>query len=168
MRCKYCKRSNLLEECELQLTETLSAVQYRAKLPGYRCKDCGKDFLKAVVYDDYQKRLAVAVSKGPPKGDGFRVMRRWLGIRQIEMGDLFGIRGESVCRWEKGRRRVHLSAWNLLAIIVQEVAAKGHSCTLEKLYELRDREPVESLDLYERDPLHVPPPKRGRPRYVPV
>jgi DNA-binding transcriptional regulator YiaG len=168
MRCKFCKKSNLLVACDLRVIKTIAAVQYVAHLPGYKCKDCGQDFVKEVIHMDYQKRLVVAVSYGPPHGEGFRLMRRWMGLRQHEMGGLFGVRGESVCRWEGGIRRVHVSAWNLLAIIVQEHAVKGQSHTLEKLYEFRDRDPIETLDLYKNNPVQRPPPKRGRPRYVPI
>jgi len=168
MRCPNCKNSSLTGEAELLRTEVVAGVEYRAHLPGWLCANCNGGYVKAVIHKDYQKRLALAVSKGPPQGDAFRIMRRWLGISQLEMQKFFGVRGESICRWERGRRKVPLSAWYLLAVIVQETAEKGHSSTLDRLYELNGLDPIESLDLYKGNPIHMPPPKRGRPRYVPI
>lgn len=78
-----------------------------------------------------ERQIACSVAHDQPSGEGFRYMRRSLGLKAKQLGALLGVRAESVSRWENARICVDLHAWVLLGILVFE--SQG------RVYDVRER-----------------------------
>ena len=78
-----------------------------------------------------ERQIACSVAHDQPSGEGFRYMRRALGLTAKKLGALLGVRAESISRWETKRVGVDHRAWVLLGILVFE--SQG------RVYDVRER-----------------------------
>lgn len=71
-----------------------------AELPVHRCENC-----KAVVLGedaDFAIRAKLREDLDLLQPDQIRAGRKALGLSQDQLGELLGLAGESICRWERG------------------------------------------------------------------
>jgi DNA-binding transcriptional regulator YiaG len=52
-------------------------------------------------------------------GDEVRALRRRLKLTQVQFGELIGVAGNSVARWERGEMRVRESAARLMRLLAE-------------------------------------------------
>jgi DNA-binding transcriptional regulator YiaG len=83
---------------------------------GRRCSACGE-----TLYDDEEvgrqdQELATAlVERGVRTGSEFALVRKAAGFRAVEIAELFGVRPETVSRWEHGEGEIPRTAAFALA-----------------------------------------------------
>jgi putative zinc finger/helix-turn-helix YgiT family protein len=99
MRCPSCKKENTLRPWE----GTLPVMGMEIEGRGRCCKVCGEVLLELSEVER-QQRLAAAhlVARGIRSGAEFKFVRKHAGLRANEVADMFGVRKETVSRWERG------------------------------------------------------------------
>lgn len=103
MRCPTCKKENTLRPWEG--TTPVMGVEIEGR--GQRCRECGEILIR-LTERGRQERLAAAqlVARGIRSGVEFKFVRKLAGLRANEVADLFGVRKETVSRWERGEVEV--------------------------------------------------------------
>jgi putative zinc finger/helix-turn-helix YgiT family protein len=78
---------------------------------GQRCEACG-EILIALSERGRQERLAAAqlASRGIRTGREFKFVRKLAGLRANEVADMFGVRHETVSRWERSEVEIPRTA----------------------------------------------------------
>lgn len=99
MRCPTCKKENTFRPWEGMTT--VMGVELEGR--GQRCKACGEVLIK-LTERGRQEQLAAArlVARGIRSGVEFKFVRKIVGLRANEVADMFGVRKETVSRWERG------------------------------------------------------------------
>ncbi|HWU86525.1 MAG TPA: type II TA system antitoxin MqsA family protein [Kofleriaceae bacterium] len=99
MRCPNCRQEDTLREWKGK-TERLG-IELDAR--GLRCSSCGEAVFDWEESGRQERALAAAlVERGIRKGNEFALVRKAAGLRGVEVAELFGVRPETVSRWEHG------------------------------------------------------------------
>ncbi len=99
MRCPACKKEDTFRPWEGMTT--VMGIELDGR--GQRCKACG-EILIELTERGRQERLAGErlVARGIRSGVEFKFVRKLAGLRANEVADMFGVRKETVSRWERG------------------------------------------------------------------
>ena len=66
--------------------------------------------------------IAAAIAQGPPSGDGFAFIRKTLGFTAARLGELLGVRAETISRWENDASSFDRATWLALGDLALERA----------------------------------------------
>ncbi len=107
MRCPICKKEGTLRPWE----GTTTVMGFEVEGRGQRCKSCG-ELLMELTERGRQERLAAAqlVARGIRSGVEFKFVRKLAGLRANEVAEMFGVRKETVSRWERGEVEIPRTA----------------------------------------------------------
>jgi putative zinc finger/helix-turn-helix YgiT family protein len=136
-RCYHCKSERLVEKT---LPETLEAVGviFTAQLPALVCEVCGES---SYAGEDLRRfELAVArklADLGEPNGEAFRLMRKSIGVKAVELAQLLNVAPETLSRWENGKLAMDEGAFLILGDLVEDHCT-GNLRTLQRLKALRE------------------------------
>lgn len=112
MKCSTCRKDNTLRAWEGTITRM--GVEISAR--GERCSSCGEQlFDYEEVGRQEQVLVAALVERGVRTGPEFALVRKAAGLRGVEVADLFGVRPETVSRWEHGESEIPRTAVYALA-----------------------------------------------------
>jgi putative zinc finger/helix-turn-helix YgiT family protein len=115
---------------------------FSLRVPALVCPKCGENYLTADTMGQVDRLVAGALARdGVATSQAFRFMRKAIGLRAVELAELFAVTPETVSRWETGERAPAGEAVKLLALLVVEHLA-GRSEALDYLRSLR-RAPAE-------------------------
>jgi len=107
MRCPTCKKENTFRSWSG--TITLSGVEIPTS--GRRCSSCGEQLFDFEEVGRQERALAAAfVERGIRKGAEFALVRKVAGFKAVEIAELFGVRPETVSRWERGESEIPRTA----------------------------------------------------------
>jgi len=103
-----------------------------------KCGGCGESFLNGPDLGRAELLAAVeAIARGLREGPTLKFVRKALGLRAAELGQLLDVSAETVSRWENGHRAAERSVWNTLADLVTDKLA-GTTTTLDRLRALAE------------------------------
>jgi hypothetical protein len=68
--------------------------------------------------------VAAAVAEGPPSAAGFVFIRRALGLTAARLGELLGVRAETISRWENEVAAFDRTDWLALGDLALERAGR--------------------------------------------
>jgi DNA-binding XRE family transcriptional regulator len=151
-RCAVCRGKDLRETVEaVDVTVPTDSGPFRVRVSGVssvRCESCGKSFLSGPDLGRAELLAgAEAVARGLRDGATFKFVRKALGLRAVELGELLDVSAETVSRWENGHRAAERSVWNTLADLVADKLG-GRTVTLARLKALaKPRIPKEPVRL---------------------
>lgn len=136
-RCPQC--GGAIARAKKAHSSTVAGTTFVVKLPAYGCRDCKALFMEGTALERADLEVAcVLASRGPASGEGFRFLRKTLGMRAVVIAELLNVTAETVSRWENGQRDVDGNAWIAVGSIVLERA--GLPCsTLKRLMGLAKR-----------------------------
>jgi putative zinc finger/helix-turn-helix YgiT family protein len=99
MRCPTCKKENSFRPWK-GMTPVMG---FELEGRGQCCKACG-EILMNLTELGRQERIAAErlVARGIRSGVEFKFVRKVVGFRANEVADMFGVRKETVSRWERG------------------------------------------------------------------
>lgn len=98
MQCASCKKSNTFRAWEGPLD--IGGVEITAR--GQRCDGCGETLFDSAEIERQENAIAHAlVTRGIRRGPEFKLVRKAAGFRATEVAELFGVRPETVSRWER-------------------------------------------------------------------
>lgn len=106
MRCPNCKK-DALRDWEGRITRM--GIEIAAH--GRRCAACGETLYDHEEVGRQEQELATAlVERGIRTGAEFAFVRKAAGFRAVEIAELFGVRPETVSRWEHGEGEIPRTA----------------------------------------------------------
>lgn len=112
MKCPTCKKDDTLEAWEG--TVTRMGVEITAR--GERCSSCGETLFGYEELGRQDALIADAlVARGIRTGAEFVFVRKSAGFKAVEVAELFGVRPETVWRWEHGETEIPRTAAFALA-----------------------------------------------------
>ncbi len=155
-RCAVCRSDDLRETREtVDVSVPTDAGPFRVRVSGVstaKCGSCGESFLSGPDLGRAELLAgAEAIARGLRDGATLKFVRKALGLRAVDLGELLDVSAETVSRWENGHRSAERSVWNTLADLVRDKLG-GSTITLERLKALAKpripRQPVRlRLDL---------------------
>ncbi len=107
MRCPTCKKENTLRPWEGPWpVRGIDLVAH-----GRSCSSCG-EVLVALSEHGRLERIAAEqlVARGIRTGAEFKFVRALAGLRANEVAEMFGVRPETVSRWERGEVEIPRTA----------------------------------------------------------
>jgi putative zinc finger/helix-turn-helix YgiT family protein len=141
MRCPTCKKENTFVPWK-----GLSDVWgFKIEGCGQQCRSCGEILIALTEYGRMEQIAAKRiVARGIRTGSEFKFVRKRAGLQANEVADMFGVRKETVSRWERGEVPVPRTA----------------AYTLGALFE-HPKLTRQRLEAFEQPSL--PPPRRPAP-----
>jgi putative zinc finger/helix-turn-helix YgiT family protein len=107
MRCPGCKKNGTLRSWQGPIT--LMGVEIVAR--GRRCESCGETLFDFEEVGRQEQAVADAlIKRGIRTGTEFKFVRKVAGLRANEVANMFGVRAETVSRWEHGEVEVPRTA----------------------------------------------------------
>ncbi len=136
-RCAACGSDDLRETTEaVDVVVPTSSGPFRVRVSGVnavRCARCRESFLSGPDLGRAELLAgAEAIARGLRDGATFKFVRKALGLRAVELGELLDVSAETVSRWENGHRAAERSVWNTLADLVADKLG-GKTGTLDRL-----------------------------------
>jgi len=111
MKCPTCKKE-ALHAWEGPITRL--GVEIVAR--GQRCSSCGEELFDYEEMGRQDALIADAmVARGVRTGAEFVFVRKSAGLKAVEVAELFGVRPETVWRWEHGETEIPRTAAFALA-----------------------------------------------------
>jgi DNA-binding transcriptional regulator YiaG len=145
-----CPQCNKAEGWSVRVAEikkhygAVSVVDKSIVLP--HCRACGEWFIGSHELGVVEIRTAIAAVRdtgGTLTGEGFRAVRKVMGLTQMEFAKLVGYdTKETVCRWEKDASQIPARTTQLAVIPYLQAIARGAlSPELIRYYVARDEVP---------------------------
>jgi hypothetical protein len=109
----------------------ISGITFTGKVAALECVKCGERYTRLDDLSGFE--LAVAerlASLGIRTGAAFKFMRKALGLRAVDLGELLDVAAETVSRWETGEPEAHVFA--LLGSMVAD-RIEGRDTTVKRL-----------------------------------
>lgn len=99
MRCPTCRKEDTFAPWE----GTLPVREFEIECRGQQCRSCGEILIR-LTERGRQEQIAARriVARGIRTGSEFRFVRKRAGLQANEVADMFGVRKETVSRWERG------------------------------------------------------------------
>jgi putative zinc finger/helix-turn-helix YgiT family protein len=148
MKCTECGKPMLRGQVAHEFV--VSGVRVVGNVPAWTCSGCGEQRLEHDTLAGLELAAAHALGQaGVCTGESFRFMRKALGLRAVDLGELIDIEPETISRWETGKRPVEVRAFALLADLVADRFA-GRNDTerrLKKLATKSELPPVLNIEL---------------------
>ncbi|HEX3479719.1 MAG TPA: type II toxin-antitoxin system MqsA family antitoxin [Kofleriaceae bacterium] len=86
-------------------------MEIKLSARGRRCSACGETLYDHEEVGRQEQELAAAlVERGVRTGQEFALVRKVAGFRAVEIAELFGVRPETVSRWEHGEGEIPRTA----------------------------------------------------------
>jgi DNA-binding XRE family transcriptional regulator len=102
-------------------------------IPAVKCGACGESLLNGPDLGRAELLAsAEAIARGLRDGPTLKFVRKALGLRAAELGELLDVSAETLSRWENGHRVAERSVWNALADLVGDKFA-GVTTTADRL-----------------------------------
>ncbi len=136
-RCIQCKGTDLRhteETVDVRVPTAGSELEVRVSgVSTTRCGTCGESYLSGPDLERADLLAAAeAMRRGVHDGVTLKFIRKALGLRATELGELLEVSAETVSRWENGHRIAERSVWNTLADLVADELA-GVTTTRDRL-----------------------------------
>jgi DNA-binding transcriptional regulator YiaG len=121
MKCTECGKPMLHGQVEHVFV--VSGVRVVGNVPAWSCsgEKCDGQLLEHDTLAGLELAAAHALGQaGICTGEAFRFMRKALGLRAIDLGELIQVDAATISRWETAAREVEVRAFALLAELVAD------------------------------------------------
>lgn len=143
-RCFNCKSTELVA-AEHEDRMEVAGHRFTRSVPAMRCARCGEETMKGADLETFEVEVAAELARhGELPADAFRFMRRVLGMKAAELGELLDVTPETVSRWENEKQAIERRAAALLSSMVLD-KVEGRTSTLDRLKALREPSPLPRL-----------------------
>src|SRR5262245_61115730 len=120
MRCAACK--GRLKVAKIELRREIAGRVFTATVRGLQCGACGETYTEGSDGERFDLAVANALMSAEPTGEAFRFLRKMAGLRAADLAPLLGVTGDTISRWETGKRPVDRVAFALVGLLVQDQA----------------------------------------------
>jgi DNA-binding XRE family transcriptional regulator len=112
-----------------------------------KCGSCGESSLSGPDLGRAELLAgAEAMARGLRDGGTLKFIRKSLGLRAADLGELLDVSPETISRWENSHRAAERSVWNTLADLVAD-RLRGTRTTLDRLTAPAPRIPKQPVRL---------------------
>jgi putative zinc finger/helix-turn-helix YgiT family protein len=133
-KCPTCGKGKLRKGVTEQ-TVTVSGTSFTGPVPAEVCSECDEALVTAADLERFELSVAAEIARlGLRSGDGFRFMRKALGLSGVATAELLDVSAETVSRWEHGKPEARTFA--LLGSVVSDRLA-GRDETVQRLQALQ-------------------------------
>ncbi len=148
-KCQQCGGSDV-RAATLDDVRVLDGQRFAAQIKGQKCGACGERYYPGGAGPSpAEAQAAAALARGGIRGpEGFKFLRRAVGLKSSELAALLNLRVETLSRWENGRAAIdRAAAAALCALAADKIAGRS---------DMRDR----------LEAMRAPPPKARGGRRV--
>ncbi len=140
-KCHQCGSSDM-RAATLDDVRELDGQRFAARVKGQRCGSCGERYFPGGAGPSPAEARAAEVlaREGVRGSEGFRFLRRFVGLKAAELAELLNLRGETVSRWENGRAAIDRAAAAALCALAADKLA-GRTDMRERLEAMQARPP---------------------------
>ncbi|MGZ5967372.1 MAG: type II TA system antitoxin MqsA family protein [Polyangiales bacterium] len=136
-KCYACGSARLVRGTRDRRLEVDSRT-FIASQPFTRCEACGESISDGRWLHAFELEIARTIATdGPSTGDGFRFMRKAIGLQASELAELLDVTRETVSRWENEKQDLERRAVAILSSLVLETV-EGRRLLLDRLHALRN------------------------------
>ena len=124
MRCPTCRKEDTFDPWE----GTLPVREFEIECRGQQCRSCA-EILIMLTERGRMEQIAARriVARGIRTGSEFKFVRKRAGLQANEVADMFGVRKETVSRWERGEVPVpRTAAYTLGALFEHPKLTREH------------------------------------------
>jgi putative zinc finger/helix-turn-helix YgiT family protein len=98
MRCPTCKKEDTIAPWE----GLFPVREFEIEARGQRCRSCGELLIMLTEFGRLEHIAAQRiVARGIRTGSEFKFVRKRAGLQATEVAEMFGVRKETVSRWER-------------------------------------------------------------------
>jgi DNA-binding transcriptional regulator YiaG len=109
----------------------VSGITFTGEVPALECVKCGERYALSEDLGNFELSVAERLaSLGARTGAAFKFMRKALGLRAVDIAELFDVAAETVSRWETGEPEPH--AFALLGSVIAD-RIEGRDSTVKRL-----------------------------------
>lgn len=87
------------------------------------CAACGEEYVSTAALRAFELAAARELLAAWPRGEVMSFARRALGLRAVELAELFGVAAETVSRWERGHQEPPRTAFLAMRALVDDELA---------------------------------------------
>src|SRR6266545_3612241 len=132
MQCAVCNQGKT-EMADVELRREIAGHLFTATVRGWTCDACDEEVYEAADIERFDAAVALALAQaGAGGGEVFRLMRKVLGMRAVDLAELLGVTPETISRWETDKHPIDHEALALLSLLVMD-HAKGSTASLDAL-----------------------------------
>ena len=107
MRCPTCKKQDSFDPWEGMFPVKGFEIEAR----GERCRSCGELLIRLSEVGRMERIAAQRIiDRGIRSGSEFKFVRKVAGLQANEVAEMFGVRKETVSRWERGEVEIPRTA----------------------------------------------------------
>ena len=141
-RCVACG-GRKLERGSVEHRATVGRATVDGPVAAWLCAGCGEDSVDAAALRAFELAAARELLAAWPRGEVLSFTRRSLGLRAVELAELFGVAAETVSRWERGHQEPPRTAFLAMRALVDDELAGSTASrdALERMGEAGRRPP---------------------------
>jgi hypothetical protein len=159
-QCPTCGERGLFRPVAYAAKRDLDGRRYSAEVPARACPHCGEQLVSGPGMLLFEGALVCELARAGSLGpEGFRWLRRYAGLKAIDLAPLLGVSAVQVSRWENGKQPLERRAVALVSTLALEQQG-GRPAALDVLRALAA--PKRKVPKAVRLSLPVKPSGRGR------
>jgi putative zinc finger/helix-turn-helix YgiT family protein len=123
-RCPACRRGRLTRSTANHTVKIGDVEVVFREVPVSRCSSCKETIFDGPFMERVELYAADELARsGAVSPDGFKFMRKALGLRAEDLGEMLDVSNETVSRWETGRNPITRSALAVLGALIEDQIA---------------------------------------------
>ena len=112
---------------------TVAGHVFTGPIKARRCEACGEATFTSEALERFELQADMKLARsGEITGEGFRLLRKALGLRATELAELVGAAPETISRWETGKRVAERSALVILGSLIED-RLEGRTHTADRI-----------------------------------
>ena len=139
--CSFCRIKGLsrpLHPTHADKHDEVGDIRYVMRLPGKGCSTCGHVFFDATEWQALDAAIADdLLARGVASGGAINFLRCLAHLDTAGLAKLFGIRRETISRWENGHTRIGAAELLALHELARDVI-RGTTTTSDRLRSLAE------------------------------
>ncbi len=119
MKCGSCGRGTMAR-VESEMRRTVAGHTFSGMVGALQCKVCSAEEIELDEAKRFERAIAGELAGALPSGQAIQFIRKVLGYTAAELASLFGVRPETVSRWETDKNPIDRAAWTLFALLLAD------------------------------------------------
>lgn len=129
-RCPACRRGRLTRATANHTVKIGDVEVVFREVPVSRCGSCKETVFEGPFMERVELYAADELARsGAVSPDGFRFMRKALGLRAEDLADMLDVSNETVSRWETGKNPIARTALAVLGALIEDEIAGRETMT---------------------------------------
>src|SRR5213080_468080 len=119
-RCPTCGKTTF-QHATYAARRDLDGRRFTGDVPARKCASCGELLISGPGLDAFERAITLELARGGEVGpEGFRWLRRVVGLKAVRLAELLDVTPMQVSRWENGRKPLERRAVALVSALALE------------------------------------------------